>query len=82
MPLPLFAQIVGTLSRQLSWSHFIELIPLDDPLKRDFYAKMCRLERWSVRTLRERIDALRFERAAISSKPEETNQRDLAALRD
>lgn len=66
----------------MSWSHFIELIPIDDPLKRDFYAEMCRLERWSVRMLRERIDALRFERAAISSKPEETNKRELAALRD
>ena len=44
-------QIVATLSRQLGWSHFKELIPLDKPHERDFYAEMCRLERWSVRTL-------------------------------
>jgi hypothetical protein len=29
-------EIVATLSRQLGWSHFVELLPLDDPLKRDF----------------------------------------------
>ena len=39
-------RIVSTLSRQLSWSHFVEIIPLEDDLKRDFYAEMCRIERW------------------------------------
>ena len=34
-------QIVVTLSRQLGWSHFVTIIPLDDDLKRDFYAEMC-----------------------------------------
>jgi hypothetical protein len=43
-------EIVSTLSRQLGWSHFVEIIPLKDDLQRDFYAEMCRLERWSVRT--------------------------------
>ena len=36
-------QIVVTLSRQLGWSHFVAIIPLDDDLKRDFYAEMCRI---------------------------------------
>jgi len=40
-------QIVVTLSRQLGWSHFVAILPLDDNLKRDFYAEMCRMERWS-----------------------------------
>ncbi|HNH80996.1 MAG TPA: DUF1016 N-terminal domain-containing protein, partial [Acidobacteriota bacterium] len=44
-------EIVSTLCRQLSWSHFREIIYLKDSLKRDFYAEMCRIERWSVRTL-------------------------------
>jgi hypothetical protein len=44
-------RIVATLSRELSWSHFISLIPLNKPLQRDFYAEMCRMERWNVRTL-------------------------------
>jgi hypothetical protein len=30
-------EIVSTLSTQLSWSHFIELLPIKDPLARDFY---------------------------------------------
>jgi hypothetical protein len=43
-------EIVQTLSAQLSWSHFIEIIYLKDPLQRQFYAEIARLERWSVRT--------------------------------
>ena len=61
-------EIVSTLSRQLSWSHFVEIIPLDDPLKRDFYAEMCRVERWSVRTLRDKIGGMLFERTALSQE--------------
>jgi DUF1016 N-terminal domain len=51
-------EFVVALSQQLSWSHFVELIPLEDSLKRDFYAEMCRVERWSVRTLRQKIGHL------------------------
>jgi hypothetical protein len=58
--------IVVTLSRQLGWSHFVAIIPLDDDLKRDFYAEMCRIERWSVRTLRQKIGGMLFERTALS----------------
>ena len=49
------AEIVSTLSTQLSWSHFIELLPIKDPLARNFYAEMCRIERWDVRTLRSKV---------------------------
>src|SRR6516225_3122279 len=73
--------IVQTLSAQLGWSHFIELLPIDDALKRDFYAEMCRLERWSVRTLRTRIAGMLFERTAIAKKSEEVIRRELQALR-
>jgi len=48
-------EIVATLSQQLTWSHIKELISLEDNMKRDFYSTMCNTERWSVRTLRERI---------------------------
>jgi predicted nuclease of restriction endonuclease-like (RecB) superfamily len=75
-------EIVATLSQQLSWSHFRELLPLDDPLKREFYAEMCRTERWSVRTLRRKIDRMLFERTAVSKKPEGLIQQDLTALRE
>jgi predicted nuclease of restriction endonuclease-like (RecB) superfamily len=74
--------IVSTLSRQLTWSHFMELIYLKDPLQREFYAQMCSTERWSVRTLRERVSAMLFERTALSKRPRALIQRELDALRD
>lgn len=74
-------QIVVSLIRQLSWTHFIALIPLKDPLKRDFYAEMCRAERWSVRTLRHKIDGMLFERTAISRKPEKVIRHELDTFR-
>jgi predicted nuclease of restriction endonuclease-like (RecB) superfamily len=74
-------QIVATLSRQLGWSHFVEIIPLEDELKRDFYAEMCRVERWSVRTLRAKVQGMLFERTALSKKPAKLARQELAALR-
>ncbi|MCL2897638.1 PDDEXK nuclease domain-containing protein [Brenneria tiliae] len=75
-------RIVVSLSRQLSWSHFVALIPLKDPLQRDYYAQMASTERWSVRTLRERIGSMLYERTALSQKPDETIAQELATLRD
>lgn len=76
------SEIVATLSRQLSWSHFKEIIPLKDNLQREFYAEMCRVERWSVRTLRKKLDSMLYERTAISKKPEEVAKAELAELRE
>jgi len=75
-------EIVVTLLRQLSWSHFLVLVPLKDPLQREFYAEMCRIERWSVRTLKKKIDSMLYERTAISRKPEEVIRHELATLRE
>jgi len=75
-------EIVVSLIRQLSWTHFIALIPLKNDLQRDFYAEMCRVERWNVRTLRKKIDGMLYERTAISKKPEKLIKEDLAALRE
>src|SRR5690606_3674986 len=75
------AEIVSTLSRQLSWSHFVEIIPLDDPMKRDFYAEMCRLEGWSVRALRDKLRGMLFERTALSKKPAELARQEPATRR-
>jgi predicted nuclease of restriction endonuclease-like (RecB) superfamily len=66
----------------LGWTHFTILIPIKDPLKREFYAEMCRVERWSVRQLRERIDSMLFERTALSKKPEALIRKELSALRE
>lgn len=75
-------EIVYTLCRQFSWSHIRLFMYIDNPLKRDFYIEISRIERWSVRILQERINSLLFERTAISRKPEDTIAHDLKALRE
>jgi predicted nuclease of restriction endonuclease-like (RecB) superfamily len=73
-------EIVATVSQQLSWSHFVELIKLDDQIKREFYLGMCAQSRWSVRTLRERINSMLFERTAISKQPDLVIEKELVSL--
>ena len=73
--------IVVSLIRQLSCTHFIALIPLEKPLQRDFYAEMCRLERWSVSTLRKKIGGMLFERTALSRQPAKLAEQELRQLR-
>ncbi|NVO67183.1 PDDEXK nuclease domain-containing protein [Methanofollis tationis] len=75
-------QIVSALMRQLSWTHFLSIIYLPDPLQRDFYAEMCRIEGWSTRVLRQKIASMLYERTALSRKPEELARTELDALRD
>ncbi|MGH7787603.1 MAG: PDDEXK nuclease domain-containing protein [Candidatus Binatia bacterium] len=75
-------EIVSTLSQELSWSHFIELLPIKEPLARDFYAEMCRIERWDVRTLRQKIGGMLFERTALSKRPKAVAAAGIAKLRD
>jgi len=47
-------EIVSALRTQLGWTHFRQIIAFDDGLKRDFYAELCRVERWSTRTLEKK----------------------------
>ncbi len=75
-------RIVNALSTQLGWTHFRLIIPLDDPLKRDFYAEMCRVEGWSTRTLEKKISGMLFERTALSRKPAELAKQELVQLRE
>ena len=75
-------KIVSTLSTKLSWSHIIEILSLSDPLQSEFYLTLAASERWSVRTLREKIDSMLYERTAIATKPDELVRKDLAELRD
>ncbi|MEJ7810695.1 MAG: PDDEXK nuclease domain-containing protein [Gemmatimonadaceae bacterium] len=74
-------EIVSALRTQLGWTHFRQIIPFDDPLKRDFYAEMCRVERWSTRTLQQKLDSMLYERTALSRKPEQLIRQELDALR-
>ena len=75
-------QMVSALRRQLGWTHFKSIIYLDDPLKRDFYAEMCRIENWNTRTLAKKIGGMLFERTALSKKPDKLIRQELAALRE
>lgn len=72
---------VEALSVVLSWSHLAELLTVDDPLKREFYAEMCRIERWSVRRLREKMQGMLYERVGLSRKPDALIREELASLR-
>ncbi len=74
-------QIVQTLSAQLSWSHIYTIISIKDNIKREFYTQVCIHERWSVRTLQDRMNSMLFERTAISRKPEQTILNDLDLLK-
>ncbi len=73
-------KIVYTLCRQLRWSHFRHIIYLKDNLKQQFYAEMCRVEGWSVRVLRQKIDGMLYERTALSKKPEKLIKKELEVL--
>ena len=76
------SRIFQSLIGKLSWTHFLHIIRLDDPLKRDFYAEMCRLERWSTRALEKKIGGMLFERTALSKKPEKLAALELKQLRE
>ena len=75
-------EIVSTLSRQLSWSHFKEIMYMDDSLKIEFYAQMSALDKWSVRTLRNRIDSMLYERTALSKKTDELISYEIEKLKE
>jgi predicted nuclease of restriction endonuclease-like (RecB) superfamily len=75
-------EIVATLSQQLSWSHFVELVRFEDSLKRDFYTELCFKEGWDVRTLRERINTRLYERTALANQPVEVVRKELEGLKN
>ncbi len=75
-------QIVYALRRQLSWTHLRSIIYMEDPLKREFYIEMSKLEKWSSRQLQERIQSMLYERTAISKKPELTIAHDIELLKN
>jgi predicted nuclease of restriction endonuclease-like (RecB) superfamily len=74
--------IVSAVRRQLSWTHLKTLIYIDNPVKRDFYIEMSKLERWSSRQLQERIQSMLYERTAISKRPEDVIANDLKLLKN
>ena len=71
-----------SLLSKLSWSHFLQVLSVDDDLKRQFYLTMAADQRWSVRTLKAKIDGMLYERTAIAKQPEEVIRHDLELLKD
>lgn len=59
--------IVSTLSPQLSWSHFVTLLPLKKQEEKLFYANKISEERWSVRSLRKQIETKAYERTLVAN---------------
>lgn len=70
-------EIMYAARTQLTWTHLRELMSLKDPLERQFYMEMCRIEHWDTRTLSEKIDGQLYQRTAISQRPEEVIKREL-----
>lgn len=75
-------EIVNHLSTHLKWTHFINLITIENKAKREFYAEMCRIERWSTRKLDEKISGMLFERTAIAKKPESVIEHEIEKMRE
>ena len=73
-------KICATLSRKLTWSHFSELLTISDQRKREYYAVTSSHERWSVRTLRERIASKLYERKLPAAGSAASATGDLASL--
>ncbi|MEI7909026.1 MAG: PDDEXK nuclease domain-containing protein [Verrucomicrobiota bacterium] len=67
---PGFAPPVGQLLEQLTFSHFVELLRIEDPLQRAFYEIECVKGGWSVRELKRQIGSLLFERLGLSTDKE------------
>ncbi|MDF1653607.1 MAG: DUF1016 N-terminal domain-containing protein [Coxiellaceae bacterium] len=62
--------VVQALSNHLRWSHFVALLNIKESVKREFYAEMCRLERWSVKRLKTNMGNMLYERTALAKQPE------------
>lgn len=68
----IYFPIATTVSSQLSWSHYLELLKVDEEAKRNFYIKETINSRWSVRELQRQIGSLLYERLVLSSDKEKS----------
>lgn len=72
----------SALRRELNWTCIKALMYIDEPLKRDFYIEMCKMNHWNTRTLQDRINSMLYERTAISRKPDELIVQELSLLQE
>lgn len=73
-------QILSTLSTELSWSHFVELISIEEASKRQFYLEFTRSEKWSVRQLQKHKQSQMYERTILSTNPEGLIKKELGKI--
>ncbi|GAB2494671.1 PDDEXK nuclease domain-containing protein [Algoriphagus taiwanensis] len=66
--------ISETVSHQLSWSHYFEILKSDEALEISFYTKQCEKENWSVRELKRQMKSMLFHRLALSKDKNEILQ--------
>lgn len=55
----------ATLSHKLSWSHYVELLKIDNPQERSFYLHESENENWGVRELKRQMNSMLFQRLAL-----------------
>jgi len=75
-------EIVYAARIQLTWTHLRSIMFIDDPLARQFYIEMTRIEHWDTRTLADKIDKQLYERTAISRRPEELIKKELEQVKE
>ena len=63
--------ICTALSCKLSWSHYLEILKIDDPLETKFYIAQCEKDNWSYRELQRQIKSMLFHRLALSKDKEQ-----------
>ena len=62
-----------TLSHQLTWSHYVQILKANNELEIKFYTKQCEKENWSVRELKRQMNSMLFHRLALSKRIGKTN---------
>ena len=62
---------IQTLSGQLSWSHYLEILKADNELEISFYTKQCEIKKWNVHKLKRQIKSGLFQRLALNRNKEE-----------
>jgi len=61
--------VSGKFEPMFSWSHYCELLKVEEPLSRSFYEQEAIQNNWSVRELKRQINSMLFERLALSKDP-------------
>jgi len=66
----LFFPKCETLSHQLTWSHYFEILKCEDEMEMNFYIRESINEGWSVRELKRQMNAALYQRLALSTDKE------------